>query len=102
MAYENRKRGDTVQRFVRVRSIEFEGTTKLEHREGGAYPLYVKEGQSGVYVSSWMMDSEQCRKFIKEMRNAGREVVLSLVVNTNVPGHPSVSMQLQEIYLTEG
>ena len=102
MPFESRKRGDVVQRFVRVRPVEFEGSTKLEHREGGAYPLYVKESAPGVYVSSWMMNAKHCRKFIKEMRNSGREVVLSLVVDTNVPGHPSLSMQLQEIFLTEG
>jgi hypothetical protein len=86
------------QRFTRVRPVQFEGTIKLEHREGGSYPLYVKEAAPGVFVSSWMINADHCRKFIKEMRNAGREVVLSLVVDTNVPGHPTVSMQLQEIF----
>lgn len=102
MAFESRNRGGGLaQRFTRVRPIEFEGSTKLEHREGGAHPLHVKEGVPGVYVSSWMVNSTECCKFIKEMRNAGREFVLSLVVDTNVPGHPSLSMQLQEIFLTE-
>jgi len=27
----------------------------------------------------------------------GNDVLLSLVIDTNVPGHPTVSMQLQEI-----
>ena len=98
-----RDRGEGVrQRFVRVRSVEFEGATKLERRGGGACPLHVAESAPGVFVSSWMINADHCRKFVKEMRNAGREVVLSLVVDTNVPGHPTVSMQLQEIFLTEG
>ena len=94
--------GGVRQRFTRVRPVEFEGTIKLKHREGGAYPLFVKESAPGVFVSSWMIDANRCREFIKEMRNSGHEVVLSLVVDTNVPGHPAVSMQLQEIFITEG
>jgi len=102
--FESRERQDGVrQRFVRIKPVEFEGASKLEHREGGAYPLYVKEGLSGVYVSSWMIDTIKARKFMKELRkNSRRGVVLSLVVDTNVSGHPSLSMQLQEIFLVEG
>ena len=102
MTFEHRDRGEGIkQRFTRIRPVEFEGATKLEHREGGAYPLYVAETSPGMFVSSWMINADHCRKFIKEMRNAGREVVLSLVVDTNVPGHPTVSMQLQEIFITK-
>ena len=97
----SRERDGLQQRFERVRSLEFEGATRLEHREGGTYPLYVKESQEGVFVSSWMIDAKHCRQFMRDMRNAGRNVVLSLVVDTNVPGHPTVSMQLQEIFLTK-
>lgn len=100
--FDERDRGEGVrQRFVRVRPVEFEGATKLEHREGGAYPLWVKETQPGAFVSSWMIDAEHCRKFIREMKNSGRKVVLSLVVDTSVPGHPTVSMQMQEIFITK-
>lgn len=101
MAFDERDRGNGVrQRFVRVHPIAFEGAKELQHREGGVRPLPVAESASGVFVSSWMIDAKYCRKFIKEMKNSGRDVVLSLVVDTNVPGHPTVSMQLQEIFLT--
>lgn len=100
--FDERDRGEGIrQRFTRVRPVEFEGAQKLEHREGGAYPLFVKEPTQGVFVSSWMIDAKHCRKFIRDMKSSGREVVLSLVVDTNVPGHPTVSMQLQEIFITK-
>lgn len=101
--FDKRDRGEGIQqRFTRVRPVEFEGAQKLDHREGGAYPLFVKETAPGCYVSSWMIDARYCREFIREMKNSGREVILSLVVDTNVPGHPTVSMQLQEIFITKG
>lgn len=100
--FENRDRGNGVrQRFVRVQPVEFVGSTKLEHRHGGTKPLHVAESIPGVYVSTWMIDGQHARKFMREMRNSGRKVMLSLVVDTKVPGHPSVSMQLQEIFLTK-
>lgn len=100
--FDERDRGGGIrQRFTRVRPVEFTGTQKLEHREGGAHPLFVKETQPGMFLSSWMIDAKHCRKFIREMKNSGREVVLTLVVDTNVPGHPTVSMQLQEIFITK-
>ena len=100
--FDKRDRGSGIQqRFTRIRPVEFEGSQRLEHREGGTYPLFVKESAQGVFVSSWMIDADYCRKFIREMKNAGRKVVLSLVVDTNVPGHPTVSMQLQEIFITK-
>jgi hypothetical protein len=95
--------GKVQQRFTRVRPVEFEGSDRLEHREGGAYPLFVKETSPGMFLSSWMIDADHCRKFIREIRNHSggkRQVVLSLVIDTNVPGHPTVSMQLQEIFIT--
>jgi len=100
--FESRDRGGVRQRFMRIRPVEFEGATKLEHREGGAYPLYASESSPGVYVSSWMIDTAKARKFLRELRrNNKRGAVLSLVVDTNVPGHPSLSMQLQEIFIAE-
>lgn len=99
--FEERNRGELRQRFVRVQPLPFEGTEALAHRWGGNEPLPVRETEAGIFLSSWMIDSDICRKFMKEMRNAGRNVVLSLVVDTNVPGHPTVSMQLQEIFITK-
>ena len=96
----SRDRGNGyIQRFERIRPIAFDGTTKLEHREGGAYPLYVKETRPGTYVSAWMIDTKVLRQFVKEMNRKGSKVTLSLVVDTNVPGHPTVSMQLQETFV---
>jgi len=102
--FESRGRGNGVrQRFVRVRPVEFLGSTRLEHREGGAHPLFVAEAKPGIFTSSWMIDTVVARKFLREIkRNNKRGVVLSLVVDTNVPGHPSLSMQLQEIFIAEG
>lgn len=100
--FDERERGDFRQRFVRIQPVPFEGTEMLAHRCGGVEPLPVKETQEGVFLSSWMIDSKICRKFMREMRNGERGVALSLVVDTNVPGHPTVSMQLQEIFLTKG
>ncbi len=100
--FDKRDRGNGIQqRFTRVRAVEFEGTVKLEKREGGTNPLHVRETMPGVFLSSWMINADHCRKFIREMRNSRRDVVLSLIVDTNVPGHPTVSMQLQEIFITE-
>lgn len=95
------KEGGIVQKFTRVRPVEFEGSIKLEHRESGAYPLYVSEPKQGMFLSTWMINAKHCREFIREMtKHPKRDVVLSLVVDTNVPGHPTVSMQLQEIFIT--
>lgn len=99
--FEEQERGNLRQRFVRIRPVPFEGTEMLAHRSGGVEPLPVKETQEGVFLSSWMIDSDICRKFMREMRNGGRKAALSLVVDTNVPGHPTVSMQLQGIFITK-
>lgn len=99
--FEERERGNLRQRFVRIQPLPFEGTKMLAHRWGGIEPLPAAETQEGVFLSSWMIDSNVCRKFIKEIKNSGSKVVLSLVVDTNVPSHPTVSMQLQEIFLTK-
>lgn len=98
---DKRVRGDVEQRFTRVHPMPFEGTQMLQHRWGGNQPLPVCENMSGVFLSSWLIDAEHCRKFLEQIRlTPKRGVVLSLVVDTNVPGHPTVSMQLQEIFLT--
>jgi hypothetical protein len=99
---DSRNRGDGIQqRFMRVNCIEFTGSQRLEHREGGNKPLYVKETMPGVFLSSWVLTKE-ARKFIRELANhPRRDSVLSIIIDTNVPGHPTVSMQIQEIFITE-
>lgn len=97
----DRDGGKFKQKFVRLRPIMFDGATPLSHREGGAYALPAKETAPGAFVSCWMLDSKAARDFIAEVEKAGNNYVLSLVVDTNVPGHPTVSMQLQEILVTD-
>lgn len=103
MSFEERDRpGGIRQRFARVAPLAFEGSQPLAHRLGGVDPLPVAETAPGIFLSSWMIDSKHLRKFMKEVKQtANREVVLSLVLDTNVPGHPTVSMQLQEIFITK-
>lgn len=96
--FDKRDRPDGFQQaYTRVRNVEFVGSRKLVNREGGNFPLYVRETGPGVYLSTWMIDTLYCREFIEKVKARGNEYVLSLVVDTNVPGHPSVSLQIQEI-----
>lgn len=98
--FDKRDRGqDISQRFTRVRPVAFEGTHELAHREGGNKPLPVIETKPGVFLSGWMIEAKHCQEFFDQVKKDGRSVILSLVVDTNVPGHPTISMQLQEIFL---
>lgn len=99
---ERERPGGLQQQFERVSCVEFVGSEKLHHREGGNKPLFVKETQPGCFVSSWMIDSKPIKKTIKDIKRRNNNYVLSLVVDTNVPGHPTVSMQVQEIFITKG
>lgn len=83
--------------FVHVRPIETEGSRRLEAREGGTEPLWVHEQQPGIYTSVWMIQNKAALKMIKEQKCA-----MTIVIDTNVPGHPSVSVGLQPINLIEG
>lgn len=77
---------------VQVRPFEAEGSTRLENREGGSEPLWIFEMQPGVYTSTWAIFNKAVRRAMKA--NAGR-MAMTLVIDTNVPGHPSVSICLQ-------
>ena len=99
MKFDERDRGGLKQRYTRIRNVEFIGSKKLEHREGGAYPLHVVEERPGVFISAWMIDAVHCHEFFRQIKADGNTVTLSLVVDTNVPGHPTVSMQLQETFV---
>lgn len=77
---------------VQVRPFEFDGTTRLEHREGGLNPLWVREISPGIYVSAWATFNKHIRKAMKA--NAGK-MAMTVVIDTNVPGHPSISIVLQ-------
>lgn len=84
---------------VQVRPFEAEGSTRLENREGGSEPLWVIETQPGVYCSTWAIFNKAVRRAMKA--NAGR-MAMTLVIDTNVPGHPTVSVCLQPFTVIEG
>lgn len=65
----------------------------LAKREGGTQDLPVTETSEGVFLSCWMIN-DKAKKLLRE-----RTAVLTLVVDTNVPGHPTLSMMVQEIEL---
>lgn len=97
--FDSRDRDGVRQRIFRLWSEQFEGSHPLHHREGGNRTLYVAEPKPGVYLSSWMLDVDGVRDFIATIQRDDNHFVLSLVIDTNVPGHPTVSMQLQEIFI---
>lgn len=68
--------------------------TILAKREGGAHDLPVWESQPGIFTSAWAIHQRDVRKFLKDHN---WKAVITLVVDTNVPGHPTVSMAVQEI-----
>ena len=65
---------------------------RLEAREGGTEPLWVFEQSQGVFTSAWMIQNFRALEMIKK-----KNCVLTIVIDTNVPGHPSVSLCLQPI-----
>lgn len=83
------------QKQVRIRSVAVEGSIALPTREGGFDPLYVipVPNKPGVYMSAWVINKE-AKKLFKNSRN---KAVITLVCDTNVSGHPTVSMKMQEI-----
>jgi len=81
---------------VQILAYPAEGMTTLHHRLGGALPLPVHETEPGVFLSCWIPS----REALRELRKRGG--LISLVVDTNVPGHPSVSMRAQVAFLVPG
>lgn len=98
MVLDARDRDGRQQRFARVRCVQFEGSKPLAHREGGAHPLYVKEVQPAVYLSTWFIKRADIMALLNDPTC---DAVVSLVIDTNVPGHPTVSMQVQEIFIVQ-
>lgn len=70
-------------------------TATLVNRFGGNRPLPVTEGMAGVFASAWVPTKD-------EMKLLRRKAAVSLVVDTNVPGHPSVSIKVLPVQLTPG
>lgn len=79
---------------VQIAPLPFEGSAALVNRLGGTLPLPVIETEPGVYLSAWVINKAAMKK-LKQ-----RGAVLSLCVDTNVPGHPTVSMVVQVADLT--
>jgi hypothetical protein len=77
---------------VQIRPFPAEGMTRLENREGGAHPLWTFETSPGVYTSTWATFNKIVRQAMRA--NQGK-MAMTLVIDTNVPGHPSVSVVLQ-------
>jgi hypothetical protein len=78
---------------VMLASIPFEQATRtFAHRDGGTKPLAVAERIPGVFASAWIVN-KAARRIIK------RPHALTLVIDTNVPGHPSVSLLVQPVDL---
>lgn len=96
---DSRDRDGRKQRFTRVRPVAFDGSKPLAHREGGKYPLPVRETSPGVYLSGWYLEREDIMALLNDPKC---DTMLSLIIDTNVPGHPAVSMQVQEVFITNG
>jgi hypothetical protein len=77
---------------VQIRPFEAEGSRRLENREGGSEPLWVLETSPGVFTSTWATFNKAVRRAMKANRG---KMAMTVVVDTNVPGHPSISICLQ-------
>ena len=86
------------QGFIDVKPIPAERMVPLANRHGGKNPLPVLETSAGVYVSAWAIH----HKLIARMLKSKQPCTLQLVVDTNVPGHPSVSMMVVPVDLMKG
>jgi hypothetical protein len=82
---------------IKIMPMLAEGMYDLVNRRGGNAPLPVLDVSPGVYLSTWAIHQRDVRKLL-----LGRTpCALQLVVDTNVPGHPSVSMSIVQIALTK-
>ena len=69
-------------------------TDTLANRFGGNKPLPVTETFEGIFASAWVPTNEDLK-----MLRSSKKVAITLVVDTNVPGHPSVSLKVQRVQL---
>ena len=79
---------------VQIAPCPFDGSTVLVNRFGGTLPLPVIETEPGVFTSAWVVNKAAMKK-LKQ-----RGAVLTLCVDTNVPGQPTVSLLVQTAELT--
>jgi hypothetical protein len=84
--------------LVRIEPLPVDGHKMLVNRSGGNKDLPVIESEEfpGVFTSAWMIN-KNAKEFFKSRKGLA---VITLVVDTNVPGHPSVSMKMQPVQLT--
>jgi hypothetical protein len=82
---------------VQIAPVPFEQqTAELVNRRGGTLPLPVMEATPGVFTSAWVVN-QHAMKVLKR-----RGACLTVVIDTNVPGHPSISIKAQLVKLTDG
>jgi len=74
---------------VQIHPIPFDGVVELEKKHGGVLPLPVRVVSKGVFVSVWVVN----RHALKVLKKEG--AVISIVINTNVEGHPEISLRAQ-------
>jgi hypothetical protein len=84
---------------VQVRPFPAKDTTRLENREGGTDPLFVFETSPGVFTSTWATFNKSVVRAMKANRG---QMAMTVVVDTNVPGHPSLSICLQPFKVEKG
>ena len=87
------------QELVKLRPIPAEGMKMLHKREGGVSDLPVFETTSRVFLSCWAIHNEKAIDLITGAAARGVGAVLQIVIDTNVPGHPTISVSVREIDL---
>lgn len=80
---------DDGQERVNIMPAPFVGSEDLENKHGGHLPLPVIQTQPGIYATVWIPS----RDAYKLLRKRGG--VLTLVIDTNTKGCPSISMMAQ-------
>jgi hypothetical protein len=83
------------QQLMKMNPLPIDGHVMLAHRHAGVQPLPVIETTPGVYTSAWIVDKNAVAMIRKG------PAAITLVVDTNVPGHPGVSMKIQKITLRD-
>lgn len=84
--------------MIPVKPMQAEGMQMLAHRHGGTEPLPVLETSPGIFASAWAIHHKDIARLLK----SGDPCTLQLVIDTNVPGHPSLSMKVVPIDIVKG
>jgi hypothetical protein len=81
---------------IKLQPMAANGMQPLAHRHGGTKALPVLETSPGVFVSAWAIHEKNVARMI-----ASGPCALQLVVDTNVPGHQSVSISIVRVELND-